>query len=137
MAERTIGIGDTSSFRYIAIEPPLDDATTRSVKDQIILPDWAEWNFIYHQQVTDTDGPAHTEYGFEVGTAEDWLGRETVDEGTVRVAEQIARVLRAGGDEVAIIEGIYPTDFETPLPASPSQMRLTACNKAWSSASRA
>ncbi|HSX44021.1 MAG TPA: hypothetical protein VLE69_01845 [Candidatus Saccharimonadales bacterium] len=115
MVERTIGIGDTSSFRYIAIEPPLDDTATQNIRNQIILPDWSVWDLIYYKQVTDTDGPAHTEYGFEVGSAEDWLGREVVDEGTVAVAEQIARLLRTNGDTVSIVEGIYPTDFQTPI----------------------
>jgi hypothetical protein len=115
MTERTIGIGDTSSFRYIGIEPPLEDANVAQIMEQIVLPDWVEFKRISCVQQTDTDGPVYTEFGFEVGTALDSLGNETVDAGTVRVAEQIAELLLRNGDDVTILEGIFPTDFQTPI----------------------
>ena len=115
MTERTIGIGDTSSFRYIGIEPPLEDTHVARIIEQIILPDWVDFRHIYCVQQTDTDGPIYTELGFDVGTALDLLGNETVNKGTARVAEQIAKLLRNGGDIVTVLDGVFPTDFQTPI----------------------
>ncbi len=115
MAERTIGLGDTSSFRYIGIEPPLDVATTNEIVEQIVLPDWVDHNYVYRTQQGDSDGPAYTELGFDVGNALDWLGTESVNEGAIRVATQVANLLRVKGDSVAVIDGIYPIDCQAPI----------------------
>lgn len=115
MASRTIAIGESSSSRYIGVKPPLDEAMAQRVCATVILPDWVELPDLGYAQRTDTDAPAHTEFGFDVSFGLDTLGPDTVDTSTVHVAQQVARLLRGMGDEVALLEGVYPTDFQTPL----------------------
>ena len=101
--------------RIIGVSPPLNEAVSAEVQERIILPDWVEFQDIYCVQQTNTDGPAYTEFGFDVGSGIDWIGVEIVDADAFRVAEQIARVLRSKGDDVTTLEGVFPTDFQTPI----------------------
>ncbi len=115
MTQRTIGIGETSSFRYIGIEPPLDKADSTQIAADIILPEWVVWKQVYHTHQTYTDGPTYTEFGFDVGDALDCIGEEIVNTDTVQVAEQIAALLRSRGDIVTVLNDVFATDFQTPI----------------------
>ena len=115
MTERQVAIGETSSYRYIGIEPPLDEKQVSELVEKIILPDWVIFKWISLTQELRDDAPPHTELGFETGTAEDYLGLEVINEGASAVARQVARLLEAEGDDVTVIEHIVPTDFRTPL----------------------
>ena len=115
MTERTIGLADTSSFRYIGVHPPLDDALMAEIAGELILPDWIEHNHVYISQHPETDGPAYTEFSFDVGSGIDYLGVDAVDANTAGVAQQLARLLQARGDTAIIIEGVFPTDSQTPI----------------------
>jgi len=115
MAARLIALGETSSSRYIGVKPPLDDVLAEHICSATILPDWVEIPDLSYSQVTHTEAPDHTEFGFDVSFGLDWLGQDEVNASAARVVQQIASLLRAAGDEVAVLEGVYPTDFQTPL----------------------
>jgi hypothetical protein len=115
MVNRTIAIGETSSFRYFGIEPPLDDGEIEQIITNTILPEWIIFDQFGCTQEPQGDGPAHTELGLEVGQALDSLGRETVDPATVKIAHQISTILQKNGDIVTVLDGILPTDWRTPL----------------------
>lgn len=115
MATRTIAIGETSSYRYIGVKPPLEDVTAEHISRAATLPDWVELPDLEHVQRLHTPAPAHTEFGFEISFGLDHLGQDVVDTSTARVAQQIANLIRSIGDEVTVLEGVFPTDFQTPL----------------------
>ena len=115
MANRTIAIGETSSCRYIGVKPPLDEVIAEQICTATILPDWVELPDLGYVQRTDSEAPDHTEFGFDAGFGLDYLGQDMVDTNTAHVAQQIAQLLRSLGDQVTVIEGVFPTDFQTPL----------------------
>lgn len=115
MTARTVAIGETSSYRYIGVKPPLDDTVAERICKAVILPDWVELPDLGYMQRTLTEAPDHTEFGFEVSFGLDYLGQDVVDASTTRVAQQIAHLIRSIGDEVTVLEGVFPTDFQTPL----------------------
>ena len=115
MTARRVAIGDTSSYRYIGIEPPVDDAQAASLIEEIVLPDWVVFRAISYTQELREDAPPHTELCFETGTPEEYLGHEVIDQGASAVARQVARLLEKEGDDITLIENIIPTDFKTPL----------------------
>lgn len=116
MADRIVGIADTSSFRYFGVMPPLEGETIQKVKNELELPWWVGgFHMIYVSQEVRDDCPPHTAFGVDVGDALDLLGRDIVDDGTVQIANSIADILRLGGDIVVVYEEITATDFQTPI----------------------
>lgn len=115
MTARTVAIGETSSCRYIGVKPPLEDALAEHICKAAILPDWVELPDLSCMQRVRTQAPDHTEFGFEVSFGLDYLGQDIVDSSTARVAHQIAQIMRSLGDEVTVLEGVFPTDFQSPL----------------------
>ncbi len=114
MAERIIGIGETSSFRYFAIQPPLEDVEAKALIDTLQLPFRAYWPMNFTQERR-ADSPDHTEFGIDVGAAIDWIGLEEVDGGAVEIAQQIASILAQQGDDVVVLEDIVSTSWEAPI----------------------
>lgn len=116
MTERTVGIGETSSFRYFGVMPPLEDDAIQKIRDELKLPWWVGgFQIIYVTHESRDDCPPHTEFGIDVGDALDWQGRDVVDDGAVQVANSIADILRLNGDIVVVQEEVTTTDFQTPI----------------------
>jgi len=116
MTDRVIGIGETSSFRYFGVMPPIDEEAVQNVIEGVELPWWVGGHQLkYANQVARDDCPAHTEFGIDVGDALDWRGREVVDEGAVQIAQAIANILASAGDTVAVYTEVVTTDFQTPI----------------------
>jgi len=114
MAHRRIGVGETSSFRYIGIEPPISDARADRILKIIAMPEWMIWGMAYHIEAVG-DSPPYTEFGADVGNALDTIGREAVDERAMKLARAIGSILEAEGDTIEIVEPMITTDFEHPI----------------------
>ncbi len=116
MAELEVGIGETSSYRYFGIKPPIDDQLVKTVTGRLELPYWVgDFQTVYVQTATRDDCPDHTLLGVEAGTAIDVIGEDDVNEGTLNIANQIVRVLKLEGNQVTLHPEITTTDFQTPL----------------------
>lgn len=118
MAEREIRIGDTSSFRYIGIKPPISEITTSTIMKTIRLPLWIVTGMhdSYTQDPTGvTPENQYTEFGYDVGHIEDIFGRSHVNNVAIVLAYQIAKILERQGDTVKVNPDIVPTDFRTPI----------------------
>ena len=113
-AQRRIAIGETSSFRYIGVEPPIDASLAQQIHREVIVPNWFSW---YHgvREECGKDGIAYTDFGFDVGDALDCVGRAEVDEATLEIAYQIAELLEKLGEEITMLDEIVTIDFQTPL----------------------
>lgn len=114
MAHRRIGVGETSSFRYIGVEPPISDASADRILKIVAMPKWMIWGMAYHTEGAE-DSPPYTEFGADVGYALDTIGRVAVDEGAMKLAQAIAGILETEGDTVEIVEPMITTDFEHPI----------------------
>ena len=114
MTHRKIGVGETSSFRYIGIEPPISSDRADRILKIAAVPTWIIWGMDYHTEVVD-DKPPYTEFGADVGDALDTIGRAAVDEGAMKLARAIGSILKAEGDTIEIMEPIITTDFEHPI----------------------
>lgn len=57
----------------------------------------------------------YTEFGYDIGFAEDVFGKNHVNKVAIVLAEQVARILERQGDTVRLDPDIVPTDFQTPL----------------------
>ena len=114
MAIRYVGIGETSSCRYIGVEPPLDDAVTQRLLKVVAMPPWIVESMGYTTH-TVPETPPYTEFGMDAGAELDLRGREAVDAEVVELARVMGRVLAAEGDVIVIYEQMIPTDFEHPL----------------------
>jgi hypothetical protein len=111
--DRRIGIGETSSFRYIGIIPSIDTDLSEQILSKIHIPHWlSRMTSLVSLQIE--DDKTHTEFGMDVGDALDILGSEKVDKETVVIATQIAEMLRANGDLVEILEQIT-IDYDHPM----------------------
>jgi len=114
MRHRKIGVGETSSFRYIGVEPPISDEKADKILKIVAMPEWIIWGMNYHTEVVG-DNPSYTEFGADVGDALDTIGREMVDEGAMKLARAIGSILEAEGDTIEIVEPTITTDFEHPI----------------------
>lgn len=118
MTEREIRIGDTSSFRYIGVQPPLSETAAGAVMKTLRLPDWmvAGMHDSYTQDPTGTTPESrYTEFGYDIGLAEETFGRPHVNRIAIVLACQVAKILERQGDSVHLDPDIVPTDFENPL----------------------
>ena len=116
MVQRRIGIGETSSFRYIGVEPPIGDAQAEMIIRAVKIPKWLIFGMRYQQnQEQVDDSPSFTEFWLNVEHSVDGRGNERVNRTTVDIAHQIAIVLELQGDRVEVIDHIIPTDFQTPI----------------------
>jgi hypothetical protein len=116
MTQRRIGIGETSSFRYIGVEPPIEDAQAEIILKAVKVPKWLIFGMHYHQdQERVDDSPSYTEFLLNVELYTDGRGNERVNRMTVDLAHQIAIVLEIQGDRVEVNDYIVPTDFKTPI----------------------
>ena len=114
MSETVVGIGETSSFRYFGVMPPLDNEEAEALIQGLTLPLIVSFDMGYTQHRRN-DSPEHTEFWVGVGEGIDWLGVETVDEESVKLAEQIAKLLRQEGRVVEVLKDIVCTDWRTPI----------------------
>lgn len=114
MAHRKIGVGETSSFRYIGVEPPISNNSADKILKTVAMPEWIIWGMNYHTEAVEGN-PPYTEFGADVGDALDAVGREVVDEGAMKLARAIGIILEAEGDTIKLIEPIITTDFEHPI----------------------
>jgi hypothetical protein len=112
---RRVAIGETSSFRYIGVEPPIDDSLANQIHGEIIVPQWLSWFHGVRQEEGVKDGATHTEFGFDVGDTLDTYGPEKVDAATLEITYQIAELLEKLGDEIAVLDEQVTIDFRTPL----------------------
>lgn len=115
MTQRTIAVGESESYRYFGIEPPLDAATAHEVEKCAQVPKWLGSRSLQYIQKTDGDGPDYTEFYLNVGDALDWRGRDMVNLSTMDIANLLAQLLRRRGDSVSVLPDIIPTDDATPL----------------------
>lgn len=120
MIHREIALGETSSYRYFGVTPPVSDEKAMIMADILFfyLPRWAiytEDTTLYLNQLTSDTGTAFTEFGVEAGDAIDVLGEERVDADCVLIAHALAKILREGGDSVSVNENIAPIDYQSPL----------------------
>ena len=114
MTERRIGIGETSSFRYIAVEPPISNSDADHILKDLRLPSWIFLGTGWTQNKLADDTP-YTEFWFDVGDGLDAFGEDVVDYRAVDLANQIGKHLEYHGSTVNILEGIVTTDFQTPI----------------------
>ena len=111
---RKIGVGETSSFRYIGIEPPISDERADRILKIIAMPHWMIWGIDYHTEAVDGN-PPYTEFGADVGDALDILGHKVVDEGAIELARSISKIIEAEGDTFKLVEPMITTDFAHPI----------------------
>lgn len=114
MAHRKIAVGETSSHRYIGIEPPISDEIADRILKIVAMPEWIIWGMDYHTE-TVGENPPYTEFGADVGDALDTIGRDAVNEGAMKLARAIGSILEAEGDSIEIKEPMITTDFDHPL----------------------
>ncbi len=114
MTERKIGIGETGSFRYIAVEPPLNDIDAAYILKGLRLPSWILLGTGYTQNKPADELP-YTEFWFDVGRGLDVFGKGVVDEAAVDIAGQIGQHLENNGNTVNMLDGIVITDSQTPI----------------------
>ena len=118
MTEREIRIGDTESFRYIGVKPPLSELSAGAVMKIVGLPKWmiAGIDDSYNQNPTGaTPENLYTEFGYYIGAAEDLYGKSHVNNVAIVLACQVAKILEQQGDTVTLDTTIVPTDFQTPM----------------------
>lgn len=114
--QTTIGIGETSSFRYIGIKPPIDDVLACQIIGEIDIPTWLSYFYrVGVHEECGNDGVLYTEFSFDIGDAIDDRGREEVEEATLDIAYQIAELLEKLGHEIIMLDEEVTIDFQTPL----------------------
>ena len=89
-----VAIGETSSFRYIGVEPPIDNSLAEQIHGEIVIPNWLSWFHEVREKCGD-DGISYTEFSFDVGDALDIRGRKEVEYATLEIAYQVTKLLDA------------------------------------------
>jgi hypothetical protein len=111
--KRKVAIGETGSFRYVGVKPSVDESVSKQIVGELVIPRWlSPWNGHHDKCV---NGQTHTEFSIDVGDAIDLFGDEFVDGETLKIAKQIAELLRLQGDKIQFSQEVVPIDFQTPL----------------------
>lgn len=110
---RHIAIGETSSYRYIGIAPPLPKETTYTVL-QMLHSHMLAWGEVDRTQV-DEDTPPYTELFANAGHMIDAIGSDAVDMHTLDAARAIMQLVESTGDSIVLLTPIITTDFQNPL----------------------
>lgn len=122
MAQHRIGIGDTSSFRYIAVEPPLSTDLVGRFLQTVELPKWIAASGISPSAELIDNAPEVTEFWYDVGDALDYLGENEIDDQIIKIAEKLAQIIEISGNSVELYGYAIPTDFQNPIFGSGYEM---------------